>query len=186
MDLSVDEARQNGRAVFVGVIHDLTDAKSAALAVSEGTARAARRHRHRGRRRDSGERRRAVILTFNPACETLFGYGRAKWSAGNVEMLAPAPCCGEHEAPPWRISVHRRAQALSASPATSPAGARTARSFPSTCRSARRSRRAARYSCASCTTSPSAIRWALSWCRRRRWRASANSRAASRTTSTIC
>ncbi len=73
MDLSVGETTEDGRPIFVGIIHDLTSRKQSEQAV-----------------RDVASRLRAVvetavdgvilidargsILMFNPACERLFGY----------------------------------------------------------------------------------------------------------------
>jgi len=96
MDLSVGESTQDGEAIFVGVIHDLTERKQAEKAL-----------------RDSAERIRAVVETavdgvilidshgtirmFNPACEKLFGYTAAEALGKNVKLLMPDPYQREHD-----------------------------------------------------------------------------------------
>lgn len=96
MDLSVGEAKQDGETSFVGIIHDLTERKQSEQAL-----------------RESAERLRAVVdtavdgvilidargavLTFNPACEKLFGYASAEVVGRNVKMLMPEPYQAEHD-----------------------------------------------------------------------------------------
>ncbi|MGE0740364.1 MAG: PAS domain S-box protein [Hyphomonadaceae bacterium] len=96
MDLSVGEASEDGRPIFVGIIRDLTERKAAEQALREG-----------------GERLRAVVETavdgvilidakgavvmFNPACERLFGYAAHEVVGENVRMLMPTPYRDEHD-----------------------------------------------------------------------------------------
>ncbi len=96
MDLSVGEAKQDGEASFVGIIHDLTERKRSEQAL-----------------RESAEQLRAVVdtavdgvilidargvvLTFNPACEKLFGYMAGEVTGRNVKMLMPEPYQNEHD-----------------------------------------------------------------------------------------
>jgi PAS domain S-box-containing protein len=96
MDLSVGEAFEEGKPIFVGMIRDLTERRAAEKAL-----------------RESAERMRAVvetavdgvilidafgnILMFNPACERLFGYAAREVIGQNVRMLMPAPYRQEHD-----------------------------------------------------------------------------------------
>jgi PAS domain S-box-containing protein len=96
MDLSVGEAKQEGGAIFVGIIHDLTE--------RERTERALR---------ESAARLRAVVdtavdgvilidargnvLMFNPACEKLFHYAAGEVIGKNVKILMPASYRAEHD-----------------------------------------------------------------------------------------
>jgi PAS domain S-box-containing protein len=96
MDLSVGEAEEDRKPIFVGIIRDLTDRKAAETALREGA-----------------ERLRAVVdtavdgvilidargtvLMFNPACVRLFGYTAEEVVGQNVRMLMPQPYRNEHD-----------------------------------------------------------------------------------------
>ncbi|MBL8544866.1 MAG: PAS domain S-box protein [Hyphomonadaceae bacterium] len=96
IDLSVAQAEEDGHPIFVGIIHDLTERKTAETALREGAARL-----------------RAVVETavdgvimidkhgrvmmFNPACERMFGYQANKVIGQNVRMLVPPPYRGESD-----------------------------------------------------------------------------------------
>src|SRR5690606_38386503 len=104
MDLSVGEAEEDGRPIFVGIIRDLTERKLAEQAL-----------------RESSERMRAVVETavdgvmminsrgivqmFNPACERLFGYKAEEVLGNNVRMLMPEPYRSEHDG--YLANYHR-------------------------------------------------------------------------------
>jgi PAS domain S-box-containing protein len=96
MDLSVGEAKQDGRPIFVGIIHDLTEREQAERKNRETAARL------------TALVETAVdgvimidaagcILMFNPACEKLFGYASAQVLGQNVKVLMPAPYRDEHD-----------------------------------------------------------------------------------------
>jgi len=96
MYLSVGEAEEDGRPIFVGIIRDLTERKASEAALREGA-----------------ERLRAVVDTavdgvilidergavqmFNPACERLFGYAAEEITGRNVRTLMPEPYRTEHD-----------------------------------------------------------------------------------------
>jgi PAS domain S-box-containing protein len=96
MDLSVGEAKENGKPIFVGIIHDLTE-----------------RERSEREVRETAARLKAVVetavdgvimidtvglvLMFNPACEKLFGYAAREVIGRNVKMLMPSPYRDEHD-----------------------------------------------------------------------------------------
>jgi len=96
MDLAVGESRESGEPIFVGMIRDLSERKRAEQATGELVSRL-----------------RAVIdtavdgvilidavgsiITFNPACERLFGYTSDEVVGKNVRMLMPAPYRDQHD-----------------------------------------------------------------------------------------
>ncbi|MGE0747269.1 MAG: PAS domain S-box protein [Rhodospirillales bacterium] len=96
MNLSVGEAREDGGAIYVGIIHDLTERKGIEQALQ-----------------DSAARLKAIVdtavdgvilidavgtvLLYNPACERLFGYAADEVIGRNVKMLMPAPYRDEHD-----------------------------------------------------------------------------------------
>src|SRR5262249_7728158 len=96
-DLSVGEAKhQGGGSIFVGIIRDITERKSAERALREGA----------GRMQALIEAAvdgailidaRGVVLMFNPACEKLFGYSADEVIGKNVRMLMPEPYRHEHD-----------------------------------------------------------------------------------------
>jgi two-component system, LuxR family, sensor kinase FixL len=96
MDLSVGEAHDNGEPIFVGIIRDITQRKSAEIAL-----------------RESELRWRSILDTvpdaiividaagtvesFSPAAESLFGYTAGEVVGQNVKMLMPQPYRGAHD-----------------------------------------------------------------------------------------
>jgi PAS domain S-box-containing protein len=104
MDLSVGAATDEGKPIFVGIIHDLTERKRHEQAVIEVAARL-----------------RAVVDTavdgvilidaqgliqmFNPACERLFGYRADEVIGENVKMLMPGSYREEHDS--YLANYHR-------------------------------------------------------------------------------
>jgi PAS domain S-box-containing protein len=96
MDLSVGEAKEEGRSIFVGIIHDLTERKRTELAAMEAAVRMKAVV-------DTAVDgvilidARGTILMFNPACEKLFGYEASEVAGQNVKMLMPAPYRSEHD-----------------------------------------------------------------------------------------
>jgi two-component system, LuxR family, sensor kinase FixL len=97
MDLSVGEAKhQGGGSIFVGIIRDITERKSAERALRESA----------GRMQALIETAvdgailidaRGIVLMFNPACEKLFGYSADEVIGKNVKMLMPEPYRHEHD-----------------------------------------------------------------------------------------
>ncbi|WP_395646386.1 PAS domain S-box protein [Terricaulis sp.] len=104
MDLSVGEAEEDGKPIFVGVIRDLTDRRRAEQALREGTARLQAML-------DTAVDgvilidARGQVLMFNPACERLFGYHAGEIVGQNVKKLMPDPYRSEHDG---YISAYRK------------------------------------------------------------------------------
>jgi PAS domain S-box-containing protein len=96
MDLSVGEAKQDGKSIFVGIIHDLTERELAERKIRETAARleALVETAVDGMIMIDAAGR---VLMFNPACEKLFGYRVDEVIGQNVKMLMPAPYRGEHD-----------------------------------------------------------------------------------------
>jgi two-component system, LuxR family, sensor kinase FixL len=96
MDLSVGEARQDGESIFVGIIRDITERKSAERALHES---AGRMHALIETAVDGAILidARGVVLMFNPAGEKLFGYSADEVIGKNVKMLMPQPYQHEHD-----------------------------------------------------------------------------------------
>src|SRR5258708_6675016 len=96
MDLSVGEAKQEGGSIFVGIIRDITERKSAERALREN---AGRMHALIETAVDGAILidARGVVLVFNPACEKLFGYSADEVIGKNVKMLMPEPYRHEHD-----------------------------------------------------------------------------------------
>src|SRR5258705_508104 len=90
MDLSVGEAKKEGGSIFVGIIRDMTERKSAERALREGGGgmRALIETAVDGAILIDA---RGVVLMFNPACEKLFGYFADEVIGKNVKMLIPEP-----------------------------------------------------------------------------------------------
>src|SRR5258706_146683 len=97
MDLSVGEAKhQGGGSIFVGIIRDITERKSAerALRESAGRIRALIETAVDGAILIDA---RGVVLMFNPACERLFGYFADEVIGKNVKFMIPNPYRNEHD-----------------------------------------------------------------------------------------
>lgn len=96
MDLSVGEAKEDGKPIFVGIIHDLTERKR----IDQAALEAAMRMKAVLDTAVDGIiliDSKGSILMFNPACERLFGYAAAEVMGQNVKMLMPRPYRGEHD-----------------------------------------------------------------------------------------
>ena len=96
MDLSVGEARDGGKPIFVGIIRDIIDRKAAELAQRESELRL----------RSILDTvpdaivvidEQAAIQSFSPAAEHLFGYDSAELIGQNVNILMPSPYREAHD-----------------------------------------------------------------------------------------
>src|SRR5437763_3740592 len=96
MALSVGEARDGGNSIFVGIIRDITARKAAELAQRESELRL----------RSILDTvpdaivvidAQAVIQSFSPAAERLFGYDSAEVIGRNVNILMPSPYREAHD-----------------------------------------------------------------------------------------
>ena len=96
MNLSVGESKEGGTSYFVGIIHDLTEAQGAQIALQESATRLKAVV-------DTAVDgvilidMQGIVLMFNPACERLFGYHADEVIGKNVKMLMPPPYRGEHD-----------------------------------------------------------------------------------------
>ena len=96
MDLSVGETKEDGKTIFVGVIHDLTKRIASGRALRE----AARRLRTLADTAVDGMvliDAKGSILMFNRACERLFGYRAEEVMGKNVKCLMPSPYHEKHD-----------------------------------------------------------------------------------------
>src|SRR5215468_3924907 len=96
MDLSVGEAKQEGGSIFVGIIRDITERKSAERALRESAARMQALFETAVDGAILIDAHGAVLM-FNPACEKLFGYAADEVVGKNVKMLMPEPYRDEHD-----------------------------------------------------------------------------------------
>jgi PAS domain S-box-containing protein len=96
MELSVGESRNGDRALFAGIVRDISERKQAeqALRDSEAKTRAILETAVDGILTID---ERATILTVNPAAERLFGYPAAEMIGRNVSMLMPEPYRSAHD-----------------------------------------------------------------------------------------
>ncbi|GAM97740.1 chemotaxis regulator [alpha proteobacterium U9-1i] len=96
MDLSVGEAEEDGAPIFVGIIRDLTERKTAEAALREQSSRL----QALVETAVDGViliDARGVVIMFNPACERLFGYMAREVIGQNVKMLMPRQYQAEHD-----------------------------------------------------------------------------------------
>jgi two-component system sensor kinase FixL len=97
MELSVGEAVHDGKIVFVGIVHDVSERKRTEEALRESVAQL---------RVVVDTAVNGVILIdsmgvvrmLNPACERMFGYAAEEVIGENVKKLMPPPFHGEHDA----------------------------------------------------------------------------------------
>jgi PAS domain S-box-containing protein len=96
MDLSVGEAKEDGKSVFVSIIHDLTQRNRAEQEIREAATRlkALIDTAVDGVIMMDG---RGGVMMFNPACEKMFGYEADEVIGQNVKMLMPSPYREEHD-----------------------------------------------------------------------------------------
>src|SRR5262249_35978045 len=95
-DLSVGEAKQEGASIFVGIIRDITERKSAERALRESAARMQALFETAVDGAILIDAHGAVLM-FNPACERLFGYAADEVVGKNVNLLMPEPYRLEHD-----------------------------------------------------------------------------------------
>lgn len=96
MNLSVGQAEEDGKAIFVGVIRDLSERERQNHEIKEAVTRL---HTVVETAADGMILIDAVgkIITFNPACESLFGYKASEVIGENVKLLMPPPYKEEHD-----------------------------------------------------------------------------------------
>jgi two-component system sensor kinase FixL len=96
MDLSVGEVRDRGESIFVGIVRDITDRKSAELARQESELRL------RSILDTVPEAvvtidAQGIIQSFSPAAARLFGYDSVEVVGRNVKVLMPTPYREAHD-----------------------------------------------------------------------------------------
>ena len=96
MDLSVGEAKEDGKPIFVGIIRDLT-ARRAAEAAQRETASQLQALVETAVDGVILIDQDGTLLMFNPACERLFSYQAHEVIGQNVKMLMPEPHREEHD-----------------------------------------------------------------------------------------
>jgi two-component system, LuxR family, sensor kinase FixL len=96
MDLAVGEAQADGETIFVGLVRDLSERKSAELALRE------RESRLRSILDTIPDAiividERGIVQSFSQAAERLFGHSEAEVVGQNVDMLMPSPYREAHD-----------------------------------------------------------------------------------------
>ena len=96
MDLSVGEVHDGGEPIFVGIVRDISDRKSAELAQQESELRL------RSILDTVPEAvvtidSQGIIQSFSPAAARLFGYDNAEVVGRNVKVLMPTPYREAHD-----------------------------------------------------------------------------------------
>lgn len=96
MELAVGEARQGDEQLFVGIIRDITEQKTAEAALLEREAKLA------SILETVPEAiividERGIMESFSPAAERLFGYPAAEARGRNVSLLMPSPYRERHD-----------------------------------------------------------------------------------------
>src|SRR5262245_21257636 len=96
MTLSMSEAKADGQTVFVGIIRDLSEREQAARVLTDALAsiKALVDTAVDGVIMIDAS---GCVVTFNPACEKLFGYQAGEVIGHNVKMLMPSPYRDEHD-----------------------------------------------------------------------------------------